>query len=197
MAYKVKDFYYQRAKKENFFARSVYKLEEIDKKFHILNKGDRVLDLGYFPGSWLQYTSVKIGPTGLAVGIDLKQKSKKLDNLYNVNTFQEDVFSIEGLSSIGIDSPFDVLLSDMAANTTGIKSVDQIRSLNLVEQVFGLLPTFLIEKGNLVMKAFEGDELQKYLKCMKKDFKEFRYLRPRSTRSVSKEFFVIGKGFRA
>jgi 23S rRNA (uridine2552-2'-O)-methyltransferase len=85
----------------------------------------------------------------------------------------------------------------MAPSTTGIQSVDQIRSLNLVESVFGLLPKFLKPGGNFVIKVFDSQDAQNYLKTQKNLFNEFHYLKPKSTRSVSKEFFVIGKNFKA
>lgn len=197
MVFKVKDYYFKKAKKENFLARSVYKLEEIDQKYQVLKKGNLVLDLGYSPGSWIQYTSSAIGREGLVVGIDIKEVNNKLLNLQNVKLFQKDIFDVNNLSDLEVDKQFDVVLSDMAPDTTGIKSVDQIRSLDLVEKVFKILPLFLKKGGNFVIKVFEGHEAQVFLKSNKNLFRELKYFRPKSTRSVSKEFFVIGKGFGA
>lgn len=196
MTFKVKDHYFHKAKKENFLARSVYKLEEIDERYKVLKKGDQVIDLGYHPGSWIQYTSEKIGKDGLVIGADIKEINNKLLNLPNVRLFQKDVFTIENMLELGISDQFDVVLSDMAPNTTGIQSVDQIRSLNLVEMVFSLLPRFLKPGGNLVIKVFESNDAQVFLRAQKTQFKNFHYLRPKSVRSVSKEFFVIGENFR-
>jgi len=95
-----------------------------------------------------------------------------------------------------VSDQFNVVLSDMAPNTTGNQMVDQTRSLNLVEMVFSLLPKFLKPGGNLVIKVFESNDAQVFLKANKNLFEEFHYLRPKSVRSVSKEFFVIGKNFR-
>ncbi len=197
MTFKVKDHYFHKAKKDNFLARSVYKLEEIDDRYKILKKGDQVIDLGYHPGSWIQYTSEKIGKEGLVIGSDIKPINNKLLNLTNVRLFDKDVFNIETLAELGVFERFGVVLSDMAPNTTGIQSVDQTRSLNLVEMVFSLLPKFLKPRGNLVIKVFESHDAQVFLKEQKSSFEEFHYLRPKSVRSVSKEFFVIGKNFRA
>lgn len=196
MTFKVKDHYFHKAKKENFLARSVYKLEEIDERFKILRKGDQVIDLGYHPGSWIQYTAEKIGKEGIVVGCDIKEVNNKLLNLANVKLFKKDVFTIESMEELGVSDQFNVVLSDMAPNTTGVMSVDQIRSLNLVEMVFSLLPRFLKPGGNLVIKVFESNDAQVFLKANKNLFEEFHYLRPKSVRSVSKEFFVIGKNFR-
>ena len=194
--FKVKDHFFHKAKKENFLARSVYKLEEIDERFKIIKKGDQIIDLGYHPGSWIQYTSEKIGKDGIVVGSDIKEINNKLLNLPNVRLFQKDVFTIASMEELGISDQFDVVLSDMAPNTTGIQSVDQIRSLNLVEMVFSLLPRFLKPGGNLVIKVFESNDAQVFLKSQKIHFGELHNLRPKSVRSVSKEYFVIGKNFR-
>ncbi len=196
MNFKVKDHFFHKAKKENFLARSVYKLEEIDQRFKILDKGDQVIDLGYHPGSWIQYTADKIGVNGVVIGADIKEINSKLLNLKNVRLFKKDVLEIQSMDELGVSVQFDVVLSDMAPNTTGIKSVDQDRSLNLVEMVFFLLPKFLKPGGNMVIKVFESQHAQTFLKDQKKYFEEFHYLRPKSTRSVSKEYFVIGKNFR-
>jgi 23S rRNA (uridine2552-2'-O)-methyltransferase len=197
MTFKVKDHYYLKAKKDNFLARSVYKLEEIDQRFKILKNGDQVIDLGYHPGSWIQYTADKIGQDGIVIGADIKEINNKLLNLKNVRLFKKDVFTIENMEELGVSDQFSVVLSDMAPSTTGIRSVDQDRSLNLVEMVFSLLPKFLTPGGNLVIKVFESNDAQNFLKAQKNIFSEFHYLRPKSVRSVSKEFFVIGKNFKA
>lgn len=194
--FKVKDHYYQKAKNENYLARSIYKLEEIDQRFKVIKKGAFVLDLGYYPGSWVQYTAPKVGPEGRVVGIDIQPVNKKL-LLPNLVLFQKDIFDVKGPADLDSDKHFDVVLSDMAPSTTGIKSLDQDRSLMLVEAVFGLLPLTLRPGGHFVIKVFESNDAQTFLKAQKSRFNEFHYLRPKSTRSVSKEFFVIGKGFKA
>lgn len=195
--FKVKDHYFNKAKNENYLARSIYKLEEIDEKYKILRPGNVVVDFGYHPGSWIQYTSKVIGDNGKVVGIDVREVNKKLSGIKNVRVFQKDIFDIHDLRQLDVEDQFDVVLSDMAPNTTGIKSLDQDRSLNLVESVFGLLPKFLKPGGHFVIKVFDSQNAQNYLKNQKNLFKEFHYLKPKSTRSISKEFFVIGKNFKA
>ena len=197
MSFKVKDYYYKKAKKEHYFARSVYKLEEIDKKYQVLKKSDSVLDLGYYPGSWMQYTSKKVGNAGRVVGLDIQEINKDLERISNVRLLQKDIFEVKELADIGVDRSFDVVLSDMAPNTTGIRSLDQDRSLNLVESVFAILPLFLRKGGGFVIKVFDSNNAQIFLRNQKLQFDFYQYLRPKSTRSVSKEFFVIGKGYRA
>ncbi len=195
--FKVKDHYFNKAKNDNFLARSVYKLEEIDEKYKILKPGMQVVDFGYHPGSWIQYTSKVIGDEGLVVGIDIRPLNKTLSAIKNVRVYEKDIFDINDLTQLGVEGQFDAVLSDMAPNTTGIKSLDQDRSLNLVESVFGLLPKFLRPGGNFVIKVFDSQHAQNFLKDQKNLFKEFHYLKPKSTRSISKEFFVIGKNFKA
>ncbi|MFZ8934511.1 MAG: SAM-dependent methyltransferase [Bacteriovoracaceae bacterium] len=196
MVFKIKDHYYKKAKKENFLARSVYKLEEIDNKYKVIKPAMRALDLGYYPGSWSQYIQRKIGSKGILVGIDIQEVNSKIQ-MPNTKLFQKDIFSIEQLSDLDIDQPFDVVCSDMAPKTTGVKTVDQARSLEIVEKVFDVLPLFLKNGGDFVIKVFESQDAQDFFKEKRNLFKSIHYLRPKSTRTVSKEYFVIGKGFKA
>jgi 23S rRNA (uridine2552-2'-O)-methyltransferase len=201
MVFEVQDYYFKQAKKDNYLARSAYKLEEINQRFHLIKKNQKVLDLGYFPGSWAQYTSNIIGPGGLVVGIDLKPLSDYLlEHYQNIKIFQHDIYELPPIQSLlGLDAStdikFDCVLSDMAPNTCGIKSVDQIRSLDLVENVWGLLPKYLKHGGNFVIKIFESQDAQNFLKKEGKCFEEKHFLRPKSTRGTSKEYFFVGKCF--
>ncbi len=197
MKFRVKDHYFKKAKKDNFLARSVYKLEEIDEKYKVLSKGNLVVDLGYHPGSWVQYTSEKVSDKGLVVGIDIRPINKQLLSLKNVSLFEKSIFDVTKPEDLDQECLFDVVLSDMAPNTTGVRSVDQDRSLNLVEEVFHILPVFLRPGGNMVIKVFDSHGAQVFLKENKSLFEEFHLLKPKSTRSVSKEFFAIGKGYKA
>jgi len=196
MTFKVKDFYYQKAKKEKFLARSVYKLDEIDSKFKVIRKNDSILDLGYYPGSWIQYSSNKVEQNGEIVGIDIQNISTELKHLKNVKLFKKDIFEIKNLEDINRLEKFDVVLSDMAPSTTGIKCVDQDRSFALVEKVIVILPNFLKFKGNFVIKIFDSHEAQMLIKNeIKKKFASLNMFKPKSTRSISKEFYVIGKEY--
>lgn len=168
----------------------------MDRKWHLLRRGDRVLDLGYYPGSWTQYASRIVGGEGLVVGVDLQQDRGKLSHLSNIRTYQKDLFEMDSLEGFHQEHPFDVVLSDMAPSTTGIKMVDQSRSLELLERVFCLLPFLLRGEGNLVLKVFDGPQVQELIRSMEGTFDSMRRARPQSTRSISKEFFVIGRGFR-
>ncbi len=197
MTFKVKDHYFKKAKQENYLARSIYKLKEIDDKFNVLSKGDNVLDLGYFPGSWVQYTCEKVGEKGQVVGIDIKPVNKKLTNIKNVVLLESDYLEFSDWKSLTPDGKFDVVLSDMAPNTTGIKDVDQARSLGLIEKIIYELPVFLKDEGSLVFKIFDSNDAQMEIRNLRKIFKQVKIFRPDSTRSVSKEIFVICKEYNA
>jgi 23S rRNA (uridine2552-2'-O)-methyltransferase len=194
--FEVQDYYFKKAKKENFLARSIYKLEEIDSKHKIINQGDNVLDLGYHPGSWIQYISQKIGKTGFVTGIDIKPINKKLASLKNVKLFEKDIGTVSSMKDLELDAQVDVLVSDMAPNTTGIKSVDQARSLNLIEDIFKFLPLALKIGGNLVFKGFASNDLDIFINERKLHFNKTSIMRPKSTRSISKEIFVIMLGYK-
>lgn len=196
MTFKAQDFYFKKAKKEKFLARSVYKLEEIDKKYHIILKDSSVCDLGYYPGAWIQYVEKKLKGKGDIVGIDIQKINKELLQYRNVRLYQKDVLQLHSLGELKRDDLFDCVLSDMAPQTTGIKSVDQLRSLELVEKVFELLPLILKKDGSLVVKIFDGHLVQSFLKKQKDLFHTFNFLKPKSTRSCSKEFFIIAKKFK-
>ncbi|MBF0367797.1 MAG: RlmE family RNA methyltransferase, partial [Oligoflexia bacterium] len=202
MSFKVKDHFFHKAKKEKFLARSIYKLEEIDQKFKIISSGHTILDLGYFPGSWTQYALSKINNRGLVVGIDIQEINRTLASNPQVHLLQKSIDEVHSIadfntSEFTMNSPFDVILSDMAPKTTGIKLVDQEASLLLVQKVFLLLPTLLRQGGHLVVKVFEGQGPQEFFKQQQKarTFQEMHFLRPKATRSCSKEYFVIGKKY--
>ncbi len=195
MSYNIQDHFFKRAKQENFLARSVYKLQEIDKKFHIFSLGDKVIDLGHYPGSWSQYVSKRIGNQGRIVGVDKRPLNKSF-SLKNATFFQRDIFFLNDFRTLGYMDKINVLLSDMAPNTTGIKSVDQVQSFNLVEKVFDLMETTLQIGGKCVIKVFAGQDAQRFLKEKKQVFCTLKFFRPKSTKSLSKEFFVVGLGYK-
>ena len=195
MGFKVKDHFYKKAKEEGFAARSVYKLKEMDKKYRLFNRKDKVLDLGYYPGSWAQYAAGKVGQDGLVVGVDLSSSKPNISEGH-VSFFQRDVFSLTNLLQLNLDTKVNILLSDMAPRMTGIKSVDQARSLQLVEKVFDMMEVFLEKNGKAVIKVFDCGGVHAFLKARKKMFKQFRYVRPKASRSSSSEFFVVGQGHR-
>lgn len=186
------DHYSQRAKKERFPARSVYKLEEIQKKHRLIKKGDRVLDLGCSPGSWLLYTAKLTGPEGRVVGIDLKPVVIQLPPQVQIIT--ADVFALD-VDSLGND--FNVVLSDMAPATTGHKAVDAARSCNLCETALSIAQKILLPGGAFVCKIFQGPDFASFLDAVRTGFKQHKIFKPQSSRKASKEIYIIGTGRKA
>lgn len=194
------DAYFRKAKEEGWLARSVFKLEEIDKAFHVFRRGDNVLDLGCAPGSWLQYAERRVQKErGRLVGIDLLPV--KLSFGAHVKVLEGDIYEAttdslrpEGDTRDG--PPFDVVLSDMAPNTTGIRSVDQARSAALAERALDLAHELLRPGGRFVVKVFEGADFPALLKRCKGAFDDVKIKRPRSTRKTSMETYVVGLGHR-
>lgn len=185
----VKDHYFHKAKKEGFVARSVYKLQEIDQQHHLLKKGNHVLDLGCAPGSWLQYTAKKVGAGGKVVGMDLTPITIHLP--HNVTVLQKDVFDYprEALSW----QYFDTIISDMAAKTTGIRAVDAQKSYHLCEQALFLAEQYLKPQGNLLVKAFHGEDFERLRKTFLNQFQTVKICKPKSSRKESVEIFLLGK----
>lgn len=189
MTFNPRDRFFLKAKKENFVARSIYKLEEIDQKFKIFKPGQKVLDLGAAPGSWSQYISPKIGPQGKLLGIDLKPIELKFAN---AEFIQGNALEYDWSSKLENYKGFDVIVSDMAPSTTGIKFTDQTRSFELCEMALNLALKELKPKGHFVCKLFHSADFGLLKKTLVKNFTRFETLKPESTRSISKEIFLVG-----
>lgn len=196
MSYKVQDHYFKKAKEQNFVARSVFKLEEIDQKFKIISPNQKILDLGASPGSWSQFCSKKIGPNGRLLGVDLTEIDFKLaKTMNNAKFIQADLRDIsleEIFKEYGFNEPFDVVLSDMAPKTTGIRFTDQARSFELCEIALNVARKFLKKDGHFICKLFHSDDFTKLREEIKKDFQKFEAVKPDSTRKISKEIFLVG-----
>ena len=187
-----KDFYFKKAKEEGYNARSVYKLFELNKKYSLIKKGDRVLDLGCSPGSWLQGAHKITGPNGLVVGVDVLPVKK----IPGVNFIQADITDRGTADMIkNFSSEFDVILSDMAPKTSGIRELDHNKSMQLSEKAVETCKEFLIEKGNFLCKVFQGEYFKDFLDRVKKEFEFVKSSKPESSRKESKEIYVIAKGF--
>jgi 23S rRNA (uridine2552-2'-O)-methyltransferase len=188
-----RDYYFEKAKAQGFKARSVFKLQEIDQALKIIKSDSVILDLGCSPGSWLQYIATKIGPKGRALGVDLTPITETFHP--NIKTHTGDCFELSDdllKTYLGEQLSFDLILSDMAPKTTGIKHVDQIRSLVLAEQAFELALIYLKTAGHVVIKIFNSAEVSQLINIMKKEFKVVKQVRPKSIRTVSKEFYIVG-----
>lgn len=191
--YQPHDKYTQKALKNGFRARSIYKLEEMDQKYQLVSKGQTVLDLGAAPGSWLQYLANKVGPKGMVYGIDL-QKIEILP-YSNVIIFQTDILATKKILDL-LPNQFDGIFSDAAPATSGVPVTDASKSLRLLRQCVSLTPHLLKTKGTLCVKIFMSPDAQEYIEKLKPLFKNLKLFKPKASRSSSKEMYVIGKGYK-
>jgi len=186
------DHYARRAREEKWFARSVYKLQEIDRRFKLIKKGDRLLDLGCFPGSWSQYGLKRAGTQGEVVGIDLVRPDRLFAE--NFRFIQADVFTLDP-ARLGREwGVFDVVMSDLAPKTTGIKGTDASRSMELALQARNLALAVLKRGGRFVCKIFEGEDVKPFRAEVSDHFEATRLLRPEATRKGSREVYLVGLG---
>lgn len=186
------DHYTDKAKKENYPARSVYKLREIQNKTRLLRPGDAVLDLGCAPGSWLLYSAEVVGEKGRVVGVDLNPVDIGLPD--HAEAMTGDVFDMDDTLREAVGAEFDVVMSDMAPNTTGIKDVDALRSAGLCEAAIAVADEVLKPDGNFVCKIFQGAEFDSVMNTIKRKYAKQKTYKPESTRKASREIFIIGMG---
>ena len=182
------DRFGKQARLDGYPARSVYKLEEIDRRTQLLRKGQRVLDLGAAPGSWTLYAAEKVGPTGKVVAIDLQPI--EIDVPDYVTLIAGDAREAE------LEGPFDVVLSDMAPKTSGQRAADQYRSYELVMVALEAARKHLKPGGALVAKIFQGAEFDDARTAFRETFEKVRVIRPKAVRDESYEVFLLGLGRR-
>jgi len=187
------DEYFHKAKREGYVARSAYKLLEVNEKKRLIRRGDRVLDLGCAPGSWLQVARDIVGPKGEIIGVDLTPI--KADFGPTVRTIVGDAFAVDPAELLTDGRRFDVLLSDMAPNTAGNAS-DHHRSVDLCERALDLAPSVVKTGGNLAMKVFEGERYPDLLERTKGLFATCKGFKPKATREVSREMYIVATGLR-
>ena len=195
---KVKDFYYKKAKQEKYPARSIYKLEEAQKKYHFLRRGDSVLDLGCCPGSWSLYASELVGETGIVVAVDLQESAKPpRPGGAPIHWIVADIMEPELVLQVRKFRPaFKVLISDLAPKTTGNRWADHQQSLHLSRQTLLMAETLLHEKGNFFCKAFQGEDFPAFVQEVQAHFEQVKVVKPKSSRTESREVFVLGMGFK-
>lgn len=200
------DKWARKAKDEGFRARSIYKLQELDEKFHLVTPGMFVLDLGAAPGSWLQYVSGKIGPKGLAIGMDL-QEIKTIAP--NVQTVVQDIMDLDAVEKLvchllqqsspsstgggGRGEEVDLLLSDAAPSTSGIHDVDQWRSIELNQSALAVGKRLLKPGGRCVLKVFQGADFDPFIKDVKREWKDVHIIKAKTSRDRSTEVYLIAK----
>ena len=188
-----RDTYVRQSKVDGYRARSVYKLIEINEKFKIFKNGINIIDIGAAPGSWSQYAA-RVIKNGKIISIDLKKMEKIKNTTQIIGDFTES--KIKDLLKKKFDNHLDVVMSDMAVNTTGIKDLDSIQTGELCKEAMEFSKDVLSKKGFFVSKIFMGSTFNEIVALGKEIFKEVKVFKPKSSRKDSKESFIICKNLR-
>ncbi|MFZ5758651.1 MAG: SAM-dependent methyltransferase [Thermodesulfobacteriota bacterium] len=193
---KVQDYYFKKAKQENYPARSVYKLEEAQQKYAILKRGDKVLDLGCHPGSWSLYAARVIGSQGMVYGADLQKGGPlAVPGGARIEVLCADICDEQFLSALAPHVPFHVVLSDLAPRTTGHKFSDHLKSVELSRRALYIAARVLRPGGTLYCKIFQGEDFPVFVDEVREFFAQVKIIKPKSSRVESREVFVLGRGF--
>ena len=193
-----KDHFYNKAKSQGYRSRAAYKLIELDKKHKLFKSGARVLDLGSFPGSWLQVALERVGQTGRLLGVDLREleplqgSSIELLKVFIGDAADEDL-QAEILRQS--DGGFNLIMSDMSPKLSGIKFRDAVLSAELVSLAHNISRKMLKKDGALVAKIFPGSEVEEVLKSLRESFLKINRHSLKATRGSSNEFYIVAKGF--
>ena len=188
-----RDIYVRQSKVDGYRARSAYKLIEIDKKFKIFKNGMFILDIGAAPGSWSQYASKAIKNSKI-ISIDLKDISPINNGIHIKGDFTEP--DIQEKIKENLTKEFDVVMSDMAVNTTGVKNLDSIQTGELCKEAMTFSKKVISSKGYFISKIFMGSTFNEIVALGKKIFKEVKVFKPLSSRKESKESFIVCKKIR-
>ncbi len=191
VGYEKSDFWAQKAKKDGYPARSVYKLMELDRKFKLIKANARILDIGAAPGSWSLWALERLGDGGFLAAVDLQplRIDTARDRLFFV---QGDLYDPAVKAAIAAHAPFDLVMSDAAPGTSGNKGLDTDRSEAIVEAVLDYAAEFLRPGGHVVAKLFIGGGQREILDRIKKEYETARAFKPESCRSESFETYVLG-----
>ena len=190
-----KDRYFRKAKQEGLLSRAAFKLKQLDQKYQLLKAGQRVVDLGAAPGGWSQVALQAVGPTGQVLGVDLETRLRL--EAPGFTYLQGDLEAEDTQARIrdSLPGPADVVLSDMAPSTSGIKFRDQLRSAALARQAWAVARAILKKGGHLVIKIFPGEELAPLKKELKGHFRRVQEYSPAATRKTSNELYLVALGF--
>lgn len=190
---KVQDYYFKKAKQENYPARSVYKLEEAQQKYRFMQSGDRVLDLGCHPGSWSLYAAKVVGEKGFVLGVDLqKTKIVHAQGSALVEVLCTDIFDPSFIDKIAPYVPFQVVISDLAPKTTGNRFRDHLKSVELSHRALEIACQSLNRGGNYYCKVFQGEDFSIFVDQVRHCFNKTKIVKPKSSRAESREVFVLG-----
>lgn len=189
------DHFTLKAKKMGYPARSVFKLEEMQKKWNLMKKGMSVLDVGAAPGSWTLYALRTLAANGRVTAVDLKPLTVKSPAGSTLRFLQGDVFTPESAEFLEEGGPYGCVLSDAAPSTSGNRLVDSRKSFDLVMRIIDLAEENLAPGGNLVVKIFPGGDENEVRDRIRERFKEMKIFKPKAVRSESMETYFIGMGF--
>jgi len=189
------DEFVKRARAEGWRSRAVYKLSEIQERDPLIRRGDRVLDLGAAPGAWSQYASRIVGPTGRVIAVDLLPIEPMADVEIIQGDFREEQTLKDVLHCIG-DDRFDLVMSDLAPNISGIKSVDQPRSMYLAELAADLALRVLENRGIFLVKLFHGEGFDGFVRELRRQFETVRVRKPKASRDHSRETYLVARNIR-
>lgn len=187
------DHFGHRARKEGYPARSVYKLQEIDRRIRLLRSGMKVLDLGAAPGSWSIYAAQRVGAAGLVIGVD--REAIRIAPAANLRFLQLDIEALDE-QSLGENTTFDVVLSDMAPKTSGQRQSDQFQSFELYMHALAVARQRLATGGQFVGKIFQGQEFEQARAATQQLFRQVRIIKPEASRDESYEIFLVGSGLK-
>ncbi|MCK5735097.1 MAG: RlmE family RNA methyltransferase [Spirochaetaceae bacterium] len=190
------DHYTLKARRMGYPARSVFKLEEIQKKWSLMKKGKPVLDVGAAPGSWTLYALKTLGKGCRVTAVDLKPLEIKAPPGTTLRFLQSDIFTPESAEYLSSDGPYGCILSDAAPATSGNRLVDSSKSYNLVMRVIDLAEAHLAPGGNLLVKIFQGGDEKEVRDRVKTLFREMKTFKPKAVRSESMETYIIGRGYK-
>ena len=185
------EYYYKKAKAENYRSRASYKLAQVAKKYNFIHRNDIVVDLGAAPGGWIQVASKKVGKRGFVLGVDLKPIEPFVQD--NIKTIIADLTNPLIIDQIldFLPKKADVVISDAAPNITGTWEVDQARQIYLANQSFKISLHILKPSGNFFTKVFEGSMLNNFVKRVKKYFSMAKLIKPKASRAKSSEMFLL------
>ena len=194
---KVQDYYFKKAKQDNYPARSIYKLEEAQQKHHFIKPGDKVLDLGCHPGSWSLYAAKIVGNGGAVVGADLqKSTSKPFAGSARIDFVCLDIFDADFSNRLPVQIPCQRVISDLAPKTTGNKFTDHLKSIELSRRALAIACLALCRGGHFYCKVFQGEDFPDFVNEVRQFFRKTKIVKPKSSRVESREVFVLGLEFK-
>ena len=187
-----KDPYVKQAQQSDYRSRAVYKLAEIDEKDHLFHKGQTVIDLGATPGSWSQYAALKTKPGGRVIAVDLLAM-ERIDNVLFIKGDFAEVATLQSCLTALNGAKADLVISDMAPNLSGIKAVDQARSMALAELAQGLALQVLRKGGDLLIKIFQGEGAREFQLGLQEYFQKVVIRKPGASRDSSSEIYILAR----